>query len=37
MATIRTITPSAAGRFVVICDHFCGSCHGNMKMVINVE
>jgi cytochrome c oxidase subunit 2 len=32
-----TITPQTAGRFVAICDHFCGSGHGNMKMVINVE
>ena len=32
-----TITPDKAGRFVAICDHFCGSGHGNMKMVINVE
>ena len=32
-----TITPKTAGRFVLICDHFCGSGHGNMKMVINVE
>src|SRR5712692_12041160 len=32
-----TITPDNAGRFVAICDHFCGSGHGNMKMVINVE
>ncbi|HEY3052440.1 MAG TPA: cupredoxin domain-containing protein [Thermoanaerobaculia bacterium] len=32
-----TITPDRAGRFVAICDHFCGSGHGNMKMVINVE
>ena len=32
-----TITPDKVGRFVVICDHFCGSGHGNMKMVINVE
>ena len=32
-----TITPETAGRFVAICDHFCGSGHGNMKMVINVE
>jgi len=32
-----TITPDKPGRFVVICDHFCGSGHGNMKMVINVE
>ena len=32
-----TITPDKIGRFVAICDHFCGSGHGNMKMVINVE
>ncbi|HEX9501562.1 MAG TPA: cupredoxin domain-containing protein [Thermoanaerobaculia bacterium] len=32
-----TITPRASGRFVAICDNFCGSGHGNMKMVINVE
>jgi len=32
-----TITPEKPGRFVAICDHFCGSGHGNMKMVINVE
>ena len=31
-----TITPKTAGRFVAICDDFCGSGHGNMKMVINV-
>lgn len=29
--------PEKAGRFVAICDHFCGSGHGNMKLVINVE
>lgn len=32
-----TFTPEKAGRYVVICDHFCGSGHGNMKMVIDVE
>jgi cytochrome c oxidase subunit 2 len=32
-----TITPEKTGRFVAICDHFCGSGHGNMKMIINVE
>ena len=31
-----TITPQTAGRFTAICDTFCGSGHGNMKMVINV-
>jgi cytochrome c oxidase subunit 2 len=31
-----TITPEKVGRFVVICDHFCGSGHGNMKLVVDV-
>ena len=31
-----TITPQTAGRFTAICDNFCGSGHGNMKMIINV-
>ena len=35
--SVVTITPETAGRFVAICDNFCGSGHGNMKMVINVE
>jgi cytochrome c oxidase subunit 2 len=32
-----TITPREAGRFVTICDHFCGSGHANMKVVFVVE
>jgi cytochrome c oxidase subunit II len=32
-----TLTPKAEGRFVTICDHFCGSGHGNMRMTIVVE
>jgi cytochrome c oxidase subunit 2 len=32
-----TITPSAAGRFDAICDHYCGMGHGNMKMTFVVE
>jgi cytochrome c oxidase subunit II len=32
-----TITPHLAGRFPAICDHYCGSGHGNMKMVFVVE
>ncbi len=32
-----TITPQVAGIFTVICDHFCGSGHGNMKMTFVVE
>jgi cytochrome c oxidase subunit II len=31
------ITPREPGRYTVICDHFCGSGHGNMKMTIVVE
>ncbi len=31
------ITPHDAGRFVVICHHFCGAGHGNMKMTLVVE
>jgi cytochrome c oxidase subunit 2 len=32
-----TLTPQAAGRYRVICDHFCGAGHGGMKMTIVVE
>ena len=32
-----TITPAEAGRFDAICDDYCGSGHGNMKMTIIVE
>jgi cytochrome c oxidase subunit 2 len=32
-----TITPRSAGRYLTICDHFCGSGHGNMKMVFVVQ
>ena len=32
-----TLTPEKAGRFVTICDHFCGSGHGNMKMTVVVK
>ena len=31
------LTPETAGSFTTICDHFCGSNHGNMKMTIVVE
>ena len=31
------LTPDTAGTYTVICDHFCGSGHGNMKMQIVVE
>ncbi len=31
------ITPHEVGKFVTICDHFCGSGHGNMHMTMVVE
>lgn len=31
------LTPQAAGRYTVICDRFCGSGHGNMKLTLVVE
>ena len=30
------VTPATAGDFTVICDHYCGTCHGNMKMKVAV-
>jgi cytochrome c oxidase subunit 2 len=30
------VTPDTAGNFTVICDHYCGTGHGNMKMKITV-
>ena len=32
-----TITPVQAGTFNAICDHYCGSGHGNMKLTFVVE
>jgi cytochrome c oxidase subunit 2 len=32
-----TITPARAGTYAAICDHYCGSGHGNMKMTVVVE
>jgi len=31
-----TVTPQQTGKFVAICDHFCGSGHGNMHLIVNV-
>ncbi len=31
------LTPHQAGKFAVICHHFCGAGHGNMKMTLVVE
>lgn len=36
-STEVTFTPAESGRFAAICDHYCGSGHGNMKMVFVVE
>lgn len=35
-ATDVAVTPDAAGEYVVICDHYCGIGHGNMKLTLNV-
>jgi cytochrome c oxidase subunit II len=35
--TLVTITPAQAGRYTVICDHFCGAGHGGMHMTIVVK
>lgn len=32
-----TLTPATAGTFQAICDHYCGSGHGGMKMTFVVE
>jgi len=31
-ATDIAVTPTASGQYVVICDHYCGTGHGNMHM-----
>jgi len=31
------IEPKEAGTFTVICDHYCGTGHGGMKMTVVVE
>jgi cytochrome c oxidase subunit II len=35
-ATDVALTPATAGNFTVICDHYCGTGHGNMKMKVAV-
>ena len=30
------VMPDTAGNFTVICDHYCGTGHGNMKMKVTV-
>ena len=31
------LTPHGPGRYSIICHHFCGAGHGNMKMTVVVE
>ena len=31
------LAPTEPGQYTVICDHYCGSGHGGMKMIIVVE
>jgi cytochrome c oxidase subunit II len=35
-STDIAVTPATAGTFMVICDHYCGTGHGNMKMKVTV-
>jgi cytochrome c oxidase subunit II len=35
-STDIAIVPQVVGKFISICNHFCGRNHGNMKMTINV-
>jgi cytochrome c oxidase subunit II len=35
-ATDVTVTPVTVGNFTAICDHYCGTGHGNMKMKVAV-
>jgi cytochrome c oxidase subunit 2 len=30
------VTPTKSGNYIVICDHYCGTGHGNMKMKLTV-
>ncbi len=30
------VTPDTAGDFTIICDHYCGTGHANMKMKVSV-
>jgi cytochrome c oxidase subunit II len=35
-STDITFTPDKVGTFTLICDHFCGTGHGGMHMVVEV-
>jgi len=30
------VTPTTSGQYIVICDHYCGTGHGNMHMKLTV-
>ena len=32
-----TVTPDMTGNFMAICDHYCGTGHGMMKLKVEVE
>ena len=36
-ATDIALTPRTTGQYTVICDHYCGTGHGNMKMKLVVQ
>ena len=35
-STDVNVTPDTAGDFTIICDHYCGTGHGNMKLKVTV-
>ena|SRR5579862_5339411 len=35
-STDIALTPFATGQYVIICDHYCGIGHGNMKLQLKV-
>jgi cytochrome c oxidase subunit 2 len=36
-STDIVLTPESAGEYQIICDHYCGIGHGNMKMTLTVQ
>jgi cytochrome c oxidase subunit 2 len=35
--TEMTVTPEAPGTFTAICDHYCGTGHGMMKLKVEIQ
>jgi cytochrome c oxidase subunit II len=35
-ATDVAVNPQSSGQYTIICDHYCGTGHGGMKMKVNV-